>query len=48
MGYFYRSIAQTTTGFSGAEITSFTEVSYAVRAGGHRGGDGRGAQYGQI
>jgi len=44
VGYFYRSISQTiggvtpaagitTTGFSGAEVTSFSEVSYAFRAG---------------
>jgi len=47
VGYFYRSISQTTggvtpaaglttTGFSGAEVTSFSEVSYAFRAGGHQ------------
>lgn len=47
VGYFYRSISQTTggatpaaglatTGFSGAEVTSFSEVSYAFRAGDHQ------------
>jgi outer membrane receptor for ferrienterochelin and colicin len=46
IGYFYRSIGQTTgsadstaplthTGFSGAEISSFTEASYSIAAGTH-------------
>ncbi|MBS1603633.1 MAG: TonB-dependent receptor [Bacteroidetes bacterium] len=46
VGYFYRSISQTsgdvapaggitTTDFSGAEVTSFSELSYAFRAGEH-------------
>ncbi|TDW96717.1 TonB-dependent receptor [Dinghuibacter silviterrae] len=43
VGYFYRSIEQTTggagglatTGFSGAEVSSFTEASYNLTAGAH-------------
>jgi outer membrane receptor for ferrienterochelin and colicin len=46
VAYFYRSIAQTTgsgdstkplihTGFSGTEISSFTEASYSIAAGAH-------------
>jgi outer membrane receptor protein involved in Fe transport len=47
VGYFYRSITQTTgnpspaagiatTGFSGAQVSSFTEASYAINTTGHQ------------